>query len=144
MAAIVPRSPVPVFVKVPPFATDEEREGVLAMVRAAQDRRARTGSPARNTVPVQDPRMSTGRGGSRADRSPRAPRRSSRPSARRPGTLPINACRRHLHRLPTPRACLAAGATTVQIYTGLIYEGPAVVGRIAAGLLSRLTSPFGP
>jgi dihydroorotate dehydrogenase len=32
------------------------------------------------------------------------------------------------------RACIAAGAATVQIYTGLIYEGPSVAGRLVAGL----------
>jgi dihydroorotate dehydrogenase len=31
-------------------------------------------------------------------------------------------------------ACLDAGATTVQIYTALVYEGPGAVGEIAAGL----------
>jgi dihydroorotate dehydrogenase len=28
-------------------------------------------------------------------------------------------------------ACLEAGATTVQIYSGLIFEGPGIVGSIA-------------
>jgi dihydroorotate dehydrogenase len=34
--------------------------------------------------------------------------------------------------------CLEAGARTVQIYTGLIYEGPGVVGRIARGLAAKV------
>jgi dihydroorotate dehydrogenase len=133
MAAVVPRSPVPVFVKVPPFATDEEREGVLAMVRAAQDNGA-AGITCANTVPVQDPRMSTGRGG--LSGGPLTARTPEIVAAVRSatGTLPINASG-GIFTVADARACLAAGATTVQIYTGLIYEGPAVVGRIAAGLL---------
>jgi len=34
------------------------------------------------------------------------------------------------------RACLEAGATTVQIYTGLIYRGPGLVGELCRGLLA--------
>jgi dihydroorotate dehydrogenase len=33
------------------------------------------------------------------------------------------------------RACLAAGATAVQLYTGLIYRGPGIVGDLTRGLL---------
>jgi dihydroorotate dehydrogenase len=132
MAAIAPRSPVPVFVKVPPFATDEEREGVLAMVRAAQDAGA-AGITCANTVPVQDPRMSTGRGG--LSGGPLTARTPEIVAAVRSATsLPINASG-GIFTAADARACLAAGAATVQIYTGLIYEGPGVVGRIAAGLL---------
>ena len=32
-------------------------------------------------------------------------------------------------------ACLAAGATAVQLYTGLIYRGPGIVGDLTRGLL---------
>jgi dihydroorotate dehydrogenase len=35
---------------------------------------------------------------------------------------------------------IAAGASLVQLYTGLVYEGPAVVKNIVAGLRSRLKS----
>jgi dihydroorotate dehydrogenase len=34
------------------------------------------------------------------------------------------------------RACLDAGATTVQLYTGLIYRGPAIVGELTSGLVA--------
>ena len=30
--------------------------------------------------------------------------------------------------------CLEAGATTVQIYSALVYEGPGVLGRLTSGL----------
>ena len=39
------------------------------------------------------------------------------------GTLPINACG-GIFTAADARACLAVGAATVQVYTGLIYEGP--------------------
>ena len=120
--------------KVPPFATDEEREGVLAMVRAAQDAGA-AGITCANTVPVQDPRMSTGRGGlsgapllagsNRVIRLLRAELGRAFPIIGSGGVM--NAA--------DARSKIKAGADLVQIYTGLIYEGPGVVGRIAAGLL---------
>jgi dihydroorotate dehydrogenase len=33
---------------------------------------------------------------------------------------------------------IRAGASLIQIYTGLIFEGPAIVSRIATGLAERL------
>ena len=34
--------------------------------------------------------------------------------------------------------CLEAGAATIQVYTGLIYEGPGIVGAITSGLAASL------
>jgi dihydroorotate dehydrogenase len=78
--------------------------------------------------------MSTGRGG--LSGGPLTARTPEIVAAVRSatGTLPINASG-GIFTAADARACLVAGATTMQVYTGLIYEGPAVVGRIAAGLL---------
>jgi len=133
LEALRPRSPVPVFVKVPPFVTDEEREGVLTMVRVAQDAGA-AGITCANTIPVQDARMSTGRGGlSGGPLTESTPEIVAAVRAATGGVLPINASG-GIFTAADARACLAAGATTVQVYTGLIYEGPAVAGWIAASL----------
>jgi dihydroorotate dehydrogenase len=35
-------------------------------------------------------------------------------------------------------ACLDAGASTVQVYTALIYRGPGVVGELTSGLAASL------
>ena len=69
--AIGARTDRPVFVKLPPFATDVEREVVLALARVAQEHGA-AGLTCSNTVPVPDDRLSTGAGG-----------RSGRPLAER-------------------------------------------------------------
>jgi dihydroorotate dehydrogenase len=57
------------------------------------------------------------------------------PGAAAPGrSVPIVAC----GGIFTPDdvgACLAAGATAVQLYTGLIYRGPGIVGDLTRGLL---------
>jgi dihydroorotate dehydrogenase len=35
---------------------------------------------------------------------------------------------------------IAAGASLIQIYTGLVYEGPGIAKHIVAGLIERLES----
>ena len=106
----------------------------LAIVEAAQQAGA-VGLTASNTVPVTDARMSTGRGGlSGGPLTAAHPRdRGRHPSGDR-GRAADQRVRRHLHGRADARACLDAGAATVQVYTGLIYEGPAVASRIVAGL----------
>jgi dihydroorotate dehydrogenase len=136
VAAMLPRADIPVFVKVPPFTTDEDRAGVLAIVEAAQQGGA-AGLTASNTVPVADPRMSTGRGGlSGGPLTERTPGIVAALRDATGGSIPINACG-GIFSAADARACLDAGAATVQVYTGLIYEGPAVAGRILAGLGAR-------
>jgi dihydroorotate dehydrogenase len=135
VAAMRPRTDTPIFVKVPPFATDEERAGVLEIVGAAQQAGA-DGLTASNTVPVTDARMSTGRGGlSGGPLTAHTPEIVAAIREATGGALPVNACG-GIFTGADARACLDAGAATVQVYTGLIYEGPAVAGRILAGLRS--------
>ncbi|HEX6844726.1 MAG TPA: dihydroorotate dehydrogenase 2 [Actinomycetota bacterium] len=132
-AAFVGRTELPVFVKLPPFTDDATREGVLAMAAAASDAGA-AGLTCGNTIPIEDVRMSTGRGGlSGGPLTARTPAIVAAVHARTGGALPIHAC----GGIFTPedaRACLEAGASTVQVYTGLIYEGPAIVGLLTRGL----------
>ena len=49
------------------------------------------------------------------------------------GDLPVNACG-GVFTAEDARDCIEAGATTVQVYTGLLFEGPGIVGTITAGL----------
>ncbi len=133
VAAMLQRTGTPIFVKVPPFATDEERAGVLSIVEAAQQAGA-DGITASNTVPVTDPRMSTGRGGlSGGPLTARTPEIVAAIRGATAGALPVNACG-GIFTGADAQACFDAGAATIQVYTGLIYEGPAVAGRILAGL----------
>ncbi|HEX3300904.1 MAG TPA: dihydroorotate dehydrogenase 2 [Actinomycetota bacterium] len=136
VAAMRPRTDTALFVKVPPFTTDDERSGVLAIVEAARQAGAH-GLTATNTIPVADVRMSTGRGGlSGGPLTVGTPQIVKTIHEATGGALPINAC----GGIFTPddaQACLAAGAMTVQVYTSLIYQGPAVASRILAGLAPR-------
>jgi dihydroorotate dehydrogenase len=56
-------------------------------------------------------------------------------------SVPILACG-GIFTVEDVRACLDAGATAVQLYTGLIYRGPGIVGDLTRGLSAGLR-PFG-
>jgi dihydroorotate dehydrogenase len=133
-SAFVARTDRPVFVKLPPITEDPaSREGVLTMASAAADAGA-AGLTCGNTIPVEDARMSTGRGGlSGGPLTGRTPDLVAAIRAHVGGDLPVHACG-GIFTAEDARACLDAGAVTVQIYTGLIYEGPAIVGRLRRGL----------
>jgi dihydroorotate dehydrogenase len=62
VTAIVARTRVPLFVKLPPFAEPDEREAVLALARIAHEAGA-AGMTCGNTRPVEDPGLAMGRGG---------------------------------------------------------------------------------
>lgn len=131
--AFVSRTDLPVFVKLPPFTDDETRDGVLVMARAAADAGA-AGLTCANTIPVLDARMSTGRGGiSGGPLTANAPGIVAAVRTHTGGALPIHASG-GIFTAEDARACLEAGAATVQVYTGLIYEGPAIVGGLLHGL----------
>ena len=123
----------PMFVKLPPFRSDVEREAVLALARIAQDGGA-DGLTCSNTRPVSDRRLSVGAGGlSGRELFPDTVRIVGDVRTATAGALPINACG-GVFSAADALACLDAGATTVQVYTGLIEGGPRVVGEIVRGL----------
>lgn len=133
--AMCARVAKPVFVKLPSFVTDEEREGMLLMAAIGEVSGA-AGLTCSNTRPVADRRMSTGRGGLSG-----GPLTKGTPAivaaVRETTALPINASG-GVFTAADARASLDAGATTVQVYTGLIYRGPAIVGELTRGLAGRV------
>jgi len=123
----------PLFVKLPPFRTDVEREVVLTLARIAREGGA-DGLTCSNTRPVADAHLSVGRGGlSGRALSADTPRIVREVREATDGSLPINACG-GIFTAEDATACIEAGATTVQVYTGLIFEGPRIVRRITRGL----------
>jgi dihydroorotate dehydrogenase len=127
----------PVMVKLPRFENDEEREAVLGMAVSAKARGA-TALTCSNTRPVVEPRLAMGRGGLSG-----RPLAAGTPGIVRDvrtatgGELPINASG-GIATAEQAMACLEAGATTVQVYTSLLYEGPGIVGSLAHGLADAL------
>jgi dihydroorotate dehydrogenase len=137
VTAFVGRTPRPIFVKLPPFTSDTERDVVLALASIARDAGA-AGLTCSNTRAVADGRTSTG-GGGLSGRAlwPRTPAIVAEVRAAIGGDLPVNACG-GVFTVADVVECLRAGATTVQVYTGLVYEGPGIVGRLTSGLAEAL------
>jgi dihydroorotate dehydrogenase len=134
----------PLLVKLPPFRSGVEREVVLALARIAIEGGA-DGLTCSNTRAVRDARLSTGEGGL-----------SGR--ALLDDTLRIVAdVAEATHEAVSLAACggisspadvialLDAGATTVQVYTALVFRGPGLVGELTSGLVaSRASRPIEP
>jgi dihydroorotate dehydrogenase len=134
LEALRTRTALPVFVKIPPFAGEIEREVVLALASIAAEHDA-AGITCANTRPHEEPRLAVGRGGlSGRDLSAATPDMVADVASAT--GLPVHACG-GIATAQDLRACLEAGATTVQIYTALVYEGPGVVGDLCAALTAE-------
>jgi dihydroorotate dehydrogenase len=137
VAGMRARSATPIFVKLPPFTSRVERDVVLALATIAIEAGA-SGLTSSNTRPVKDGRLSVGIGGlSGTALWDRTPSIVAEMRAVTGGSVPINACG-GVSSWQDVITCLEAGATTVQIYSALIFQGPAVVGTLAQGLARAL------
>jgi dihydroorotate dehydrogenase len=137
VASFVTRTPRPVFVKLPPFTSDVERKVVLALAEISQ-RAGAAGLTCSNTRAVGEARLTAGTGGlSGKPLWPQTAAIVAAVKAATGGDLPINACG-GIFNSDDAADCLRAGARTVQVYTGLIYQGPRVVGQITSGLARAL------
>ena len=135
LTSIRDRTDRPVLLKLPPFVDEEGRATVLGLARAAAGAGAH-GLVCSNTVPVPDERLAAGRGGlSGGPLTDRTPRIVADVAAAIGRSLPIVACG-GIFTVDDVRACLDAGALAVQLYTGLIYRGPGIVGDLTRGLVT--------
>lgn len=123
----------PMFVKIPPYHDNYQKDKVLGIVRLTRELGV-SGITAANTRPVDAPQLAMGQGGLSGRvlledtiRMVKEIRTEIGPSAT------INACGGISTTTDTLRA-LNAGANTVQLFTGLIYEGPAIVKNINLGI----------
>jgi dihydroorotate dehydrogenase len=133
----------PLFVKLPPFRTAVERDVVTALARIALEGGA-DGLTCSNTRPVADARLATGAGGlSGRELFGETPGIVAEIRRATDAALPVNACG-GISTSEDAIACLDAGAATVQVYTALVYEGPALVGRLVGGVArARRRTPAG-
>jgi len=126
----------PLLVKLPPFRTAVEREVVTALARVAVAGGA-DGLVCSNTLPVADRHLATGAGGlSGAALFPWTLRIVEQVRDAIDGAIPIVACG-GISRPEQVLGCLAAGAVAVQVYTGLVFHGPRLVGELTAGIVPR-------
>lgn len=131
------RRTIPLFVKLPPFRTPVERKVVLALARIAQEGDA-DGLTCSNTRTVRDARLATGAGGLSGRAVLGGTISNVKDVARSTGgEVPINASG-GVFTADDALACIGAGATTVQVYTGLVFGGPGIVGELTSGLAPAL------
>jgi dihydroorotate dehydrogenase len=127
----------PLFVKMPCYRSERERNAVLRLVRVAVDGGA-DALTASNTFPVASKTMAIGTGGLSGRTIFRDTVRIVGDLFRETqGVVPINACG-GIFMAADALACIEAGATTVQVYTGFVYDGPGIVGSITQGLSRAL------
>ncbi len=127
----------PLFVKMPPFPAREDdpehHELVLSLADVCVSKRVDALTVA-NTQPVQDARLGVGSGGLSGRPVFGQTLRMVHEVRERVGDATnINACGGIFTAWDTWQA-LAAGADTVQLFTGLVYRGPGVARDISAGL----------
>ncbi len=126
----------PVFVKLPPYAAgdDEARDRVLGLARVCLEHGMDALTIA-NTRPTRDARLAVGAGGlSGRLVFPDMLRMVREVKAEVGQGLAINACG-GIFSAEDAWQALEAGATTVQLLTGLVYRGPGVAHSINCGLL---------
>ena len=133
----------PVWVKIPPYFNEQEREKVLDIVEVCM-KKSVDGITAINTKIVQEPRASIGTGGlSGPPIFEDMIRIVGEVYGQTQGKIPINACGGISSASNVWRA-LESGASSVQIYTALIYQGPALASKLNRALLQMLqTSKLG-
>ena len=135
--ATVRNSAKPLWLKIPPYFDQKERENVLGLVEVCV-KKSVDGITAANAKRIQEPRAATGTGGlSGAPIFEDMLRIVSDIYNYTGGKMSINACGGISSGLEAWRA-FEAGASSVQLLTALIYEGPGVVSAINKTLLQLL------
>jgi dihydroorotate dehydrogenase len=123
----------PLFVKLPPYTTDEGKEQVHALLRACMAAGI-SGVTAGNTVPTSEPKLAIGAGGLSGRAIFQDMLRVLGELRQEAGSeFVINACGGIFTGNDAWQA-LQAGASTVQLYTGMIYKGPGIVKDICKEL----------
>lgn len=129
----------PVWVKIPPYFDDKQRENVHNLIEVCVNASV-GGITATNTKRIDEPRATIGTGGLSG---PLIYQDMLRIVAdvynQTGGKVPINACGGISSGLDAWRA-FEAGASSVQLYTALVFEGPGVVSKINRELLRMLES----
>jgi len=128
------RSEKPLWVKIPPYFNEKERENVLALVDICR-RNSINGITAINTKRILEKRSSIGTAGLSGKEIFEDMLRIVQDLYRYTrGKLPINACGGIFSGRDAWQA-FESGASSVQLYTGLIYKGPGIVASINRELI---------
>jgi len=121
----------PTYLKTPPYLDESQFDGVMGLVKKWESL-GFEGVTASNSIPIEDARMAVGKGGWSGpplfDHTKAAIERIRKSVGR---SFEVNACG-GISSASDAAALLELGATTVQIFTALVYQGPALVKSILA------------
>ena len=124
----------PLFVKLPPYTDNEGRERVHALLQACMAAGV-SGVTAGNTIPISEPKLAIGTGGLSGRAIFPDMLRVLRELRKEAGVdFVINACGGIFSGNDAWQA-LQAGANTVQLYTGMVYQGPGIVKNLCEELV---------
>ena len=119
----------PTYLKTPPYLDDAQFASVLMLIKKWESL-GFEGVTASNSIPVEDPRMSVGTGGWSGpplfDHTKEAVQRIRKEVS---PLFEVNACG-GISNAADAAALLELGANTVQVFTALVYQGPAIVKAI--------------
>jgi dihydroorotate dehydrogenase len=133
-----PQKHKPLIVKLRNYWNDEERANRMELARVAADSGVVDGLVMSGMVSVPAPELSQGKGGLSGRRIlPNAIRNVRELYEATGGRVAISALG-GISSGADAFAAIAAGATTVELYTGFVFNGPAVVRKIATELLELL------
>ena len=128
----------PLIVKLRNYWNDEERANRLELARVAADSGAVDGLVMSGLISVPAPELSQGKGGLSGPRIlPNAIRNVRELYEATGGRVAISALG-GISSGADAFAAIAAGATTVELYTSFVFQGPGVVRKIARELLGLL------
>lgn len=127
----------PIFVKLPPYSDTRGQDQVLSLVQIAR-RSGVEGVTATNAPPVAAPKLATGKGGLSGKAIFQDTLRAVRDvRAEAGGRMAIHGTG-GIFNAEDAFLVLQAGADTVQLLTGLIYQGPGIAGDVNRGLLQLM------
>lgn len=127
----------PLFIKLPPYYDSESQQLCFQIIKTSLDEGI-DGFSVANTIPVKDKRLGVGSGGVSGKPLFETMVRMVQEIRQEIGQkLVINGCGGIFTSDDAIRTFLA-GADTVQLYTGLVYEGPSIISKINQGLLDYL------
>ncbi len=125
-------------VKLPPWSNDsDERRNSLALAETAVSSGA-NGLVTANTIPIEDGRLAVGKGGlSGAPLLENTERMTAEVAALVGRHASIVSCG-GISKSEDVWRMFAAGASAVQLYTAMVYEGPSLPGRLSRELLELM------
>ena len=127
----------PLFIKLPPYYDSESQHLCFQIIKTSLEEGV-DGFSVANTIPVKDTRLGVGSGGVSGKPLFETMVRMVQEIRREIGQkLVINGCGGIFTGDDAIKTFLA-GADTVQLYTGLVYEGPSILSKINQGLLDYL------